>query len=249
MLRTVTSPPSCLASRWQIARPSPVPRGPSRGAGSDAVERLEQAATSPRRSCRCRYRSTSRLEERLRRQGGRSHARSSGSPPCSVNLMALSSRFTRICWIRSRSVAIAAGRSASELGLELQAAWLPPCAERFHHVGDDLRHRAGLPHRREAARPRSARGRAGRRSSARSTWPCSWIVAEVFLDLGGPALQEGMLSRAARRSRAARSSGVRISWLTFERNSLLARLACSAAPWPGASTRPARASARCASVR
>ena len=43
MLRTVTSPPSCLASRWQIARPSPVPRGPSRRVGSDPVERLEQA--------------------------------------------------------------------------------------------------------------------------------------------------------------------------------------------------------------
>ena len=30
MLCTMTSPPSCRASRWQIARPSPVPRGPSR---------------------------------------------------------------------------------------------------------------------------------------------------------------------------------------------------------------------------
>ena len=114
--------------------------------------------------------------------------------PVSVNLIALSSRLTRICCSRKRSVAIGRRYRFLELHLDPQVLGFRLGPQRLDHVGDDPLRRTRLALDSELARldPRNIQEVVDQRQQELTVLADG---GEMLLDLGGAPLQVRMFTQ------------------------------------------------------
>ena len=233
-------PPISSTSCAEIARPSPVPPYSRVVEASACSNGLEDPLAACPAGCRCRCRATAKCSTSPSSpRAGDASTLDARTSPRSVNLIALPTRLTRICRSRAGVADDGVGHVGRDVAGELEpllvrphgracAACRPTSSRRSNGVAVELElARLDLREVEDVVDDRQQRlGRVLARSSRYSR--CSASQRRVEQQLGHA--DEPFI-------------GVRISWLMLARNSLLARLAASAA------SRAACSSARRPSAR